>query len=452
MDGKVHIIGGGLAGAEAAYAAAKLGVSVVLYEMKPNKKSPAHKTDKLGELVCSNSFKSDELSTATGLLKEEMRRLGSLCMKIADKTKVPAGGALAVDRETFASMITDEILAQPNIEIIHKEITSIDMLPEDTTVIIATGPLTSEPLLDDLKNRFGFTGLSFFDAAAPIVYKDSVNMNVAFMAARYGKGTADYINCPMNKEQYLNFYRELLNAETADVHDFDKKMLYEGCMPIEEMAKRGEDTMRFGPLKPVGLENPDGSKNYAVVQLRCDDADGKTYNMVGFQTRLKFGEQKRVFGLIPGLENAEFARYGVMHKNSYIKSPGILDEIYEVKEPGKLGFGNRRVFFAGQITGVEGYMESASSGLVAGINAARETLGKGKIFLPETTAIGSLANYAANYPGEDFQPMGINFGIIKEAEEIMSKKFRKKDKREHREAISEYALSEIEKVKECIKE
>lgn len=442
-DKRIHVIGGGLAGAEAAYQAARLGVSVVLHEMKPNKKSPAHSLDLLGELVCSNSFKADDLSTATGLMKEEMRRLGSLNMRIADETKVPAGGALAVDREQFAEKITKIIKENPNIEIVNEEITSIEQIPEGSIVIIATGPLTSEGLLNNLSEQFGLKKLNFFDAAAPIVYKDSINMDVAFMAARYNKGTADYINCPMNKEQYLEFYNALINAETAEVHDFDKKMLYEGCMPIESMAARGTDTMRFGPLKPVGLDNPDGSKNYAVVQLRCDDTDGKTYNLVGFQTRLKFGEQKRVFGLIPGLENAEFARYGVMHKNTYIQSPGILDRTYEVIEPEKLGFGNRTVFFAGQITGVEGYMESANSGLVAGINAARKALGEEKFILPRTTATGALAYYVAEYKGEDFQPMGMNFGIIEETEEIINRRFKKKDKKEHREAISQNALSVI---------
>lgn len=446
MDKKIHVIGGGLAGAEAAYQAARLGVSVVLHEMKPNKKSPAHSLDLLGELVCSNSFKAEDLSTATGLMKEEMRRMGSLNIRIADETRIPAGGALAVDRELFAEKITKEIKENPNIEIRYEEVTSVDELPENTTVIIATGPLTSEGLLGNLSKQFGLTKLNFFDAAAPIVYRDSINMDIAFMAARYNKGTADYINCPMNKEQYLAFCEALVNAETAEVHDFDKKMLYEGCMPIESMAHRGTDTMRFGPLKPVGLDNPDGSKNYAVAQLRRDDTDGKMYNIVGFQTRLKFSEQKRVFGMIPGLENAEFARYGVMHKNTYIKSPGVLDRTYEVTEPEKLGFGNRRIYFAGQITGVEGYMESANSGMVAGINAAREILGEEKLILPRTTATGALAAYVAEYKGEDFQPMGMNFGIIEETEEIAKRKFKKKDKKEHREAISEYALSVIEEL------
>jgi len=446
MSKAVHVIGGGLAGCEAAFKAASYGVPVVLYEMKPSKKSPAHEMDTLGELVCSNSLKSSDPGSAAGLLKREMDIIGSVCIDSAKKSSVPAGGALAVDRHVFSKEITKKIEADSNIQVVNKEICSLDEIPDGEIVIIATGPLTSEDFSERIKKDLGLESLHFFDAAAPIIYKDSIDMDIAFKAARYGKGSEDYINCPMNREQYLEFYNALVTAETAEVHEFEEKALYEGCMPVESMAKRGQDTIRFGPLKPVGLDNPDGSKNYAVVQLRRDNTEDTLYNIVGFQTRLKFGEQKRVFSMIPGLQNCEFARYGVMHRNTYIKSPGILDNTYKVMEPSKFGWGERHVFFAGQITGVEGYMESADSGIVAGINAAMLFLDKEPVVFPETTATGALANYVANYQGKDFQPMGINFGIIKEPEKLSGMKFKKRDKKEHRALIAEIAAETMKEM------
>ncbi len=439
MSKAVHIIGGGLAGCEAAMKVASYNIPVLLYDMKPEKKSEAHVMDSLGELVCSNSLKSNDPGTAAGLLKREMDILGSVCIESAKVSSVPAGGALAVDRHLFSKEITDRINNNPNITVINKEIDSLEKIPEDDIVIIATGPLTSQVFSQYIKTSLGQPSLRFFDAAAPIIYKDTIDMTVAFKAARYNKGTADYINCPMNKEQYLAFYNALVAADTADIHEFEEKALYEGCMPIESMAKRGEDTIRFGPLKPVGLDNPDGSKNYAVVQLRRDNTEDTLYNIVGFQTRLKFGEQKRVFSMIPGLENCEFARYGVMHRNTYIQSPGILDSTYKVINPQKYGWGSRTVFFAGQITGVEGYMESADSGIVAGINAAMVYLGKDAVVFPTTTATGALADYVSSYAGKDFQPMGINFGIIKESDKFAGLKRTKKNKKEHRALVAEDA-------------
>ncbi len=450
MSKAVHVIGGGLAGCEAAVKVASYGIPVILYEMKPEKKSAAHEMDTLGELVCSNSLKSSDPGSAAGLLKREMDVIGSVCMDSAKKSRVPAGGALAVDRHIFSKEITDRINSDSNIEVVNKEIASLGEIPDGEIVIIATGPLTSEVFSERIKKDLGIESLHFFDAAAPIIYKDSIDMNIAFKAARYGKGTADYINCPMNKEQYTEFYNALITAETAEVHEFEEKALYEGCMPVESMAKRGADTIRFGPLKPVGLDNPDGSKNYAVVQLRRDNTEDTLYNIVGFQTRLKFGEQKRVFSMIPGLKDCEFARYGVMHRNTYIKSPGILDRTYKVIEPSKFGWGERTVFFAGQITGVEGYMESADSGLVAGINAAMVFLNKEPVIFPETTATGALANYVANYSGKDFQPMGINFGIIKEPEKLSGMKVRKKDKKEHRALVAQEAFEIMKEMVESL--
>lgn len=391
----INIIGGGLAGCEAAYQVAKRGIKVKLYEMKPIKFSPAHSNKNLAEIVCSNSFKSASLTNACGLLKEELRRLDSLLIKCADSTKVPAGQALAVDREEFSQMVTDEITKNENIEIINQEITKIP----DGITIIATGPLTSDGLSTAISN---FTGerLFFYDAAAPIVLKDSINMEKAFTADRYGKGDSDYINCPMTKEEYELFYNELINAEVVNKHEFEKGNLFEGCMPLEEMARRGSQTLTYGPLKPVGFDK----KYYAVVQLRQDNKDGTMYNLVGFQTNLKFGEQKRVFSLIPALENAEFVRYGVMHKNTYINSSELLDETYNLR--------GTDIFFAGQISGVEGYVESIASGLVAGINAVNKLKYEERKIFSEETIIGALSKYIST-PNKDFQPMNANFGLLK---------------------------------------
>lgn len=400
----INIIGGGLAGCEAAYQVAKRGIKVNLYDMKPNKKSPAHHSDKLCELVCSNSLKAARKESAAGMLKEEMRMLDSLLMKCADKSKVPAGGALAVDREIFSNLVNEEINNNPNITVINEEVTEIP----DGITIIASGPLTSDLLSDKIKTMFG-DSLSFYDAAAPIVKFDTVDMNKAFFASRYDKGDGDdYINCPMNKEEYDNFYEALVSAERAPVHDFDvmNPKVYEGCMPIEVMAQRGHDTIRFGPMKPVGLKDPrTGHRPWAVVQLRKENSAGIMYNLVGFQTNLKFPEQKRVFSMIPGLENAEFVRYGVMHRNTYINSPTLLNKYYQMEKYPK-------VFFAGQITGVEGYVESASSGILAGYNMAAMLNGK-DMFEPDSkTCIGALPLYISNSANTKFQPMNANFGII----------------------------------------
>lgn len=395
------VIGGGLAGCEAAWQLARRGVSVTLLEMKPEKYSPAHQMAGLCELVCSNSLKANATDNACGLLKEEMRRLGSLVIACADQTAVPAGGALAVDREAFSALVTEKIRAAENITIKTGEVTE---LPKEGAVI-ATGPLTSEVLAEKIQ---GLTGgmLSFFDAAAPIVTRESVNMDRAYFAARYGKGTADYINCPMTKEEYEAFYEALVTAECAPLHGVDKPKVFEGCMPVEVMAKRGEKTLLFGPLRPVGLDNPEtGEKNFAVVQLRQDNTAGTLYNLVGFQTNLKWGEQKRVFSMIPALGDAEFVRYGVMHRNSYINSPKLLTNTFKMRE--------KNLYFAGQITGVEGYVESAASGLLAGINAARDVLGKPAFTLPEETMLGALSAYISSESVGDFQPMNANFGILK---------------------------------------
>lgn len=422
---KIQIIGAGLAGCEAAWQAANLGIKVTLYEQKPNKFSPAHHSAHFAELVCSNSLRADGITNAVGLLKEEMRRLNSLIMRIADETRVPAGGALAVDREGFAKKITERIKAHPLIEVVHQEVTEI---PSEGITIVASGPLTEGGLANAIKKRTG-EYLSFFDAAAPIITLESIDHKKVYRAARYGKGGDDYINCPMNKEEYLAFYQALIQAETVEIKEFENNV-FEGCMPIEVMAKRGEQTLLFGMLKPVGLPNPNGSMPYAVVQLRQDNAAGTLYNMVGFQTHLKFGEQKRVFRMIPGLEQAEFVRYGVMHRNTYMNSPQILNHFYQCKE-------EKNLFFSGQITGVEGYVESASSGLVAGRNAALLAMGKPLQAFDNKTAIGALATYVSNPAVTDFQPMNINFGLIPPLDR------RIKNKREKNEALALRALDAL---------
>lgn len=426
----VNVIGAGLAGCEAAYQLAKRGIKVNLYEMKPEKHSPAHKTDLFAELVCSNSFKADRVNSAAGLLKEEMRVLDSLLLKAADKARVPAGGALAVDRDIFSKLVTDEIKSNKNITVKNKEITKIDF---SKITVIATGPLTSDSLAEYINKEIGGS-LSFFDAAAPIVDFKSVDMNRAFFESRYGKGDkTDYLNCPMNKEEYEVFYDALVNAERAPIHDFDVRdpKVYEGCMPIEVMAQRGHDTIRFGPMKPVGLTDPNtGHRPWAVLQLRKENSAGTMYNLVGFQTNLKFSEQKRVFGLIPALKNAEFIRYGVMHRNTFLNSPEILNSDFSAKK-------NSNIIFAGQITGVEGYMESASSGIIAGINAARKLNDEIPIVLPETTMIGALSRYIADDTVKDFQPMGANFGVLPELKD------RPRDKRERGQAYADRALADL---------
>ena len=428
----INVIGAGLAGCEAAMQIAKRGYEVHLYEMKPKKKTPAHKSDLFGELVCSNSLKAKRLESAAGLLKEEMRVLGSFLMECADKCAVPAGGALAVDREIFAQLVTDGINNEPNIKVKSEELTEI---PDDAITIVATGPLTSDGLAKDIEKRFGGS-LSFFDAAAPIVTAESVDMEYAFTASRYDRGgDDDYINCPMNKEEYENFYNELVSAERAPLHDFDvnNPKVYEGCMPVEVMAQRGEGTLRFGPMKPVGLVNPKtGHRPWAVLQLRKENSAGTMYNLVGFQTNLKFPEQKRVFSLIPALHKADFVRYGVMHRNTFICSPKILNSDFSVKE-------NNRLFFAGQITGVEGYMESASAGIMAGINACRVLEGKSTLTLPNDTMIGALSLYISDPTVKKFQPMGANFGVLPELEN------RPRDKKERGAAYSQRALDSLNK-------
>ena len=440
MKDYITVIGGGLAGSEAAYQIAKRNIKVKLYEMKPYKFSPAHSNKDLAEIVCSNSFKSNLLTNACGLLKEELRRLDSLLIKIADETSVAAGQALAVDREEFSRKVTEEVENNPLIEIINKEVTDIEELAKDGIVIIATGPLTSDDLAKNISKVTGEDKLYFYDAAAPIISKDSINFNIAFYGDRYSEEKKkdetieewkerlkkqegkeqSYINLPMDKDEYEKFYNELVNAEVVTLHDFEKREIFEGCMPIEIMAKRGIDTLRYGPLKPVGFDDPrTGKRPYAIVQLRQDDSKASIYNIVGFQTNLKYGEQKRVFSLIPGLENAEFIKYGVMHRNTYINSSRLLDETYCLKS-------NKNIYFAGQITGVEGYVESISSGLVAALNAV-EVLksSKKRIVFPETTVIGALAKYIST-SNKKFQPMNANFGILPELEgkKIKDKKLR----------------------------
>ncbi len=410
---KVNVIGAGLAGCEAAWQIAKKNIDVNLYEMKPKKHSPAHKLDSFAELVCSNSLRGASLENAVGLLKEELRLGGSLIMECALQTQVPAGGALAVDREKFSTLVTEKIKNNPHINIINEEYTKIK--PDEYTVI-ATGPLTSDGLYEEIKNFFGEGYLHFFDAAAPIVTKESIDMTKAYKKARYDKGTPDYINCPMTKEEYELFWNELVNAELAQVHGADKEVVFEGCMPVETMAKRGKDTLLFGPLKPVGLELPGTNEiPYAAIQLRQDNSEGTLYNIVGFQTHLKFGEQKRVFSMIPGLEMAEFVRYGVMHRNTFINSPKLLWPTYCTRK-------NEKIYFAGQITGVEGYVESTSSGFVAGINIANKILGKEEIIFPKETATGALCHYISDESVTNFQPMNITFGIISPSEKRFKKK------------------------------
>ncbi len=408
MKNKVTVIGAGLAGSEAAYQIAKHEVAVDLIEMKPKKRTPAHSSDKFGELVCSNSLRSLQITNAAGMLKDEMRMLDSLIMQAADASAVPAGAALAVNREEFSAYITEKIRNNPLINVIEDEATEI---PSDGICVIASGPLTSDALAKEIAEFFGDKKLYFFDAAAPIVDAHSLNYDVVFAQSRYDKGDADYLNCPMDKEQYLTFYNALIHAEEAELHDFDAKeqkdlTVFEGCMPVEVMAKRGIDTLRFGPMKPVGLTDPrTGAEPYACVQLRAENKEKTMFNLVGFQTHLKIGEQKRVFGMIPGLENAEFLRYGVMHRNTYINSPGLMQPTYAtVKRP--------TLFFAGQMTGVEGYIESAASGLLAGINAAKMALGEDTLVFPESTVIGSMAAYISRGGTGKFQPMNANFGII----------------------------------------
>ena len=399
----VTVIGAGLAGSEAAWQLAQRGIHVTLREMKPEKKTPAHETEYFAELCCSNSLRSDQLENAVGLLKEELRRLDSLIIRCADATRVPAGGALAVDRHGFARMVTEELRNHPNITVVEGEVTEI---PEGE-VLIASGPLTSDTLAEKLQQLFAGTAtLNFFDAAAPLVSFESVDMTSAYFASRYDKGTPDYINCPMNEEEYKAFWSALIAAEEAEVHGFEDKQVFEGCMPVEVMARRGEDTLRFGPLKPKGLPDPKtGRDPYAVVQLRKDNADGTIYNLVGFQTHLKWGEQKRVFSMIPALKNAQYLRYGVMHRNTYLDSPRLLDRYYRlVKEP--------RIAFAGQMTGVEGYVESCASGFLAGVEMARRLRGMEPLDLPKETAIGALGLYVSNESVGSFQPMNINFGIM----------------------------------------
>ncbi len=447
MKDYITVIGGGLAGCEAAYQIAKRGIKVKLYEMKPIKFSPAHTNKNLAEIVCSNSLKSNLLTNACGLLKEELRILDSLLIKCADEVKVPAGQALAVDREKFSQLVTEKIKQIKNIEVINEEITSLENIINDGIVIIATGPLTTENLSNEIIKLTKKEDLFFYDAAAPIINKESINFNIAFYGNRYeqekkkeetieewkerlNQQEKSYINLPMNKEEYENFYNELINAEVITLHDFEKREIFEGCMPIEIMAKRGIDTLRYGPLKPVGFDDPRTAKRpYALIQLRQDNEEGTIYNIVGFQTNLKFGEQKRVFSMIPGLENAEFEKYGVMHKNTYINSTKLLDETYNLKS-------KNNIYFAGQITGVEGYVESISSGLVVGINAVNKFLGKEKIIFPKYTMIGALAKYIST-ENEKFQPMNANFGILPELQEKI------KDKKLRYEKFSKRAIQNI---------
>ncbi len=458
MKNYITVIGGGLAGTEAAYQIAKRGIQVKLYEMKPIKYSPAHNNQNLAEIVCSNSFKSNLLTNACGLLKEELRRLDSLLIKIADETSVPAGQALAVDREVFSEKVTKIIEENENIEIIHEEITNIEEMAKEGIVIVATGPLTSDDLAKDIQKITTQDKLYFYDAAAPIIHKESINFDIAFYGDRYHqekkkdenieewkkrleeeKEEQSYINLPMNQEEYENLVKGLVNAEVVTLHEFEKREIFEGCMPIEIMAKRGVDTLRFGPLKPVGFDDPrTGKRPYAVVQLRQDDKQATMYNMVGFQTNLKYGEQKRIFTMIPGLENAEFVKYGVMHRNTYLNSTELLDETYNLKR-------NQHIYFAGQITGVEGYVESISSGMVAALNAIQdfnhqqEVHEKHKITFSQYTVIGSLAKYIST-PNTKFQPMNANFGILPELE---GKKI--KDKKERYMRLAERSLENISK-------
>lgn len=452
MKDYINVVGGGLAGTEAAYQIAKIGIKVKLYEMKPNKYSPAHSNQNLAEIVCSNSFKSNLHTNACGVLKEELRAMDSLLIRIADNTAVPAGQALAVDREIFAKKVTEAIKSNQNIEVINEEVVDLEELMEEAITIVATGPLTADELAKNISKITAQDKLYFYDAAAPIVTKDSINFDIAFWGDRYEqergkneeiedwkdrlKNTKDkqnYINLPMNKEEYENFYSNLINAEVVELHHFEKREIFEGCMPIEIMAKRGEDTLRFGPLKPVGFTDPrTGKRPYALVQLRQDDTEGNIFNLVGFQTNLKYSEQKSVFSMIPGLENAEFVKYGVMHRNTFIDSSHLLTNTYKMKSI-------KNLYFAGQITGVEGYVESISSGLMAGINAANEFYGKEEFSLPIETMTGALANYIST-PNEKFQPMNANFGIVPGLEK------RIKDKKEKYKVLADRALNTLNKI------
>ena len=432
MKKKVIVIGAGLAGSEAAWQLAKRGVNVDLYEMRPKKMTPAHKTQNFAELVCSNSLRANNITNAVGLLKEEMRRLDSLIIKCADATQVPAGGALAVDRDKFSEMITETIKNHPNINVIEEEITHIPK--GDIPVVVATGPLTSDALSQDIRTYTKQEGLYFYDAAAPIIEKDSIDMNKVYLKSRYDKGEAAYLNCPMTKDEFFNFYNSLITAEAAPLKEFEKEIYFEGCMPFEEMAKRGEKTLLFGPMKPVGLEDPKTDKRpYAVVQLRQDNSEGTLYNIVGFQTHLKWGEQKRIINLIPGLENANIVRYGVMHRNTYLNSPQLLEKTYKLKE-------EKNIYFAGQMTGVEGYVESAASGIVAALNALYNKENK-QIIFPTETMIGAMANYIVDNTSKNFQPMNANFGIIKPLPE------RIKDKKEKYERYANRSLEILENFK-----
>ena len=433
---KAIVIGAGLAGSEAAWQLARRGVDVTLIEMRPNHASPAHHTGQFAELVCSNSLRGAALSTAPGLLKEELRRTGSLIMQCADQCAVPAGGALAVDRERFSQMVTERLCAHPCVTVVHER---VDDIPPGS-VIVASGPLTEGALADSISRALGQSEpLHFYDAAAPIVSFSSIDMDKAYFASRYDKGDADYINCPMDKEQYTAFVAALRTAEEAPVHGFEDKKVFEGCMPVEVMARRGEDTLRYGPMKPVGLRDPrTGARPYAVVQLRADNAQKTMYNVVGFQTHLRFPEQKRVFSMIPGLENAEFLRYGVMHRNSFLRSPGLLDRYYRV-------IGRENLWFAGQITGVEGYIESAASGLCAGLNLARQLQGRALIDFPPETALGALALHIST-ENRDFQPMNINFGLLPPMPE------RIRGKRERYTALAMRALGCLEQLRPVYQE
>ena len=431
---KVIIVGAGMAGSEAAWQVAQRGIKVDLYEMRPEKSTPAHKTEKFAELVCSNSLRGAGLENAVGLLKEEMRQLNSIIMESADINRVPAGGALAVDREGFSQYITDKVKNHPNVTVINKEIETIPQ-EDDAITIIASGPLTSEVLAKSIGELTGQDYFYFYDAAAPLISKESIDMSKAYRASRYSKGTADYINCPMDKEEYEKFWQELTTAELAPIKEFEKAKFFEGCMPVEEMARRGIDTLLYGPLKPVGLEDPKtGKRPYAVVQLRQDNAADSLYNIVGFQTHLKWPEQKRVFGLIPGLENAEFVRYGVMHRNTFINSPELLRPTLQYKDRDNL-------LFAGQMTGVEGYIESAASGLVAGVNAAYLAKGENPVTFPEQTAHGSMCKYITSAVAKHFQPMNANFGLMPPLEE------RIRDKKLKKQKIAERALEFLAKFK-----
>lgn len=434
MNKTVRVIGAGLAGCEAAYQLAKRGIEVELYEMKPIKFSPAHSSENFAEIVCSNSFKSDDLTTASGCLKAEMRELDSLILKCAEKVKVPAGSALAVDREKFSEMVTSEIKKLKNVKIIREEVKEIDL---SIPTIIATGPLTSDELSNSLMGLLGENNLHFYDASAPIVDGETLDKSKTFTAGRYGKGESDYINCPMTKDEYYAFVNELVSAEKVELHDFEKKEIFDGCMPVEVMASRGIDTLRYGPLRPVGLKLDDGTRPFAVVQLRRESTENNLFNIVGFQTNLKYGEQKRVFSMIPALAHADFVKYGVMHRNSFVCAPKHLNCDFSLKN-------NPNIFIAGQLSGVEGYMESTASGLVAGIALAGKILGKTLAIIPKTTIIGAITNYITTASADNFQPMNANFGILPSLDVKI------KDKSLKKQAYSKRAISDMKKFKESL--